>query len=319
MGTARPHAIATRGTRPGAAARAPTVSIVVPVYNGARFLREALDSILSQTFTDFELIAVDDRSTDETPAILAEYAAREPRLRVIANPVNLKLPASLNVGFAAARGQWFTWTSDDNVLDPAMLDCLLGAATEGQGADVVYAGFRVIDDAGRVLRRESVADPADMVFGNVVGCCFLYRREMDRVLGGYDETLFGVEDYDFWVRAARHGFLFRPVDAELYSYRRHERSLTSTRSRSIHRLAAQVMLREIAALPPSSRRAEAYVRLVCKDHYDRRWELLRRAWRDDRATVLAHWRELAGWLKYSVRVRLGTRLWQLRKPAGALR
>lgn len=280
----------------------PLISLVLPVYNGARFLPAALDSIFAQSFTDFELIAVDDCSSDATPAILADYAARYPNMRVLTNAANSKLPASLNNGFRAARGTWFSWTSDDNLLHPDTLE-QLAAEAQADPADILYADFRVIDGDGVFVRQETVEPPENLLFGNAVGCCFLYRREVDAALGGYDEQLFGVEDYDFWLRAAAHGFSFRPVHRELYSYRRHGESLTDTRARQIHALTAQVMLREIEALPSSPRRAEAYVRLACRDPYTLRWHLLGVAVRDDPVVVMRHLPAIARWLKYALWVR----------------
>ena len=120
---------------PDAQGAAPLISLVLPVYNGARYLPLALDSIFAQSFTDFELIAVDDCSTDATPAILADYAARHPNMRVLTNQANSKLPASLNNGFRAARGRWFSWTSDDNLLHPDTLEQLASEAA-GDSADI---------------------------------------------------------------------------------------------------------------------------------------------------------------------------------------
>ena len=176
------------------------VSLVLPVYNGERYLAEALDSIFAQSFTDFELIAVDDCSNDATPRILADYAARHPNMRVIRNAQNAKLPATLNNGFREARGEWFSWTSDDNTLDPDMLARLHEAAEAGD-ADIYYADFRFIDADGEVTGSCRAGEPHEIVVGNPIGCCFL--REVDGSLGGYDEALFGVEDYDFWLRAER--------------------------------------------------------------------------------------------------------------------
>ena len=82
----------------------PLISIVLPVYNGEKYLRESIDSILAQTMRDWELIVVDDCSKDATPAILAEYAARDRRIRVLRNEENQRLPRSLNIGFAETRG-----------------------------------------------------------------------------------------------------------------------------------------------------------------------------------------------------------------------
>lgn len=288
-----------------AKAAGPIVSIVMPVYNGERFLREAIDSVLGQTFTQFELIVVDDCSTDSTPAILAEYAARDPRLAIVKNARNMKLPASLNAGFAAARGQWFSWTSDDNVLLPSMLARLMAEAAGNPYADIIYSDYRIIDAEG-ARRGRVVAGPRErLIVDNVVGCSFIYRRDVDRALGGYDADLFGLEDYDFWLRAARAGYAFHPVAEELYLYRRHDSSLTDTRARKIREMIARVLPGHIASLPPSPLRAEAHLRLATRDPFTFRWRAVLAALSDDPCTVLRSGRDITAWLKASIRTRLG--------------
>jgi glycosyltransferase involved in cell wall biosynthesis len=93
----------------------PVVSIGMPVYNGERFLRQALDSLLSQTYRDFELIISDNASNDSTPAICAEYAARDSRIRYIRQPKNLGASANFKLVFDEALGQYFTWAAHDDV------------------------------------------------------------------------------------------------------------------------------------------------------------------------------------------------------------
>lgn len=286
-------------------ARGPAVSIVMPVFNGERYLREAIGSVLAQTFTEFELIAVDDCSTDSTSAILAEYAERDSRITVVRNPHNLKLPASLNAGFARATGQWFSWTSDDNVQLPGMLSRLLAEAQSNPDADIIYSDYRIIDADGARRARVAAGPKERLVVDNVVGCSFLYRREVDRRIGGYDADLFGLEDYDFWLRAAKAGFTFHPVAAELYLYRRHEGSLTDTRARRIRDMIARVLPEHIAALPPSPLRAEAQLRLATRDPFTFRWRAVLAALRDDAGTVMGNGRDIVAWMKASVRIRLG--------------
>ncbi len=283
---------------------APAISIVLPVYNGERYLREALDSIFAQTFADFELIAVDDRSSDSSPEILAEYAARDPRMRVVTQPENAKLPAALNAGFRRARGRWFTWTSDDNILLPQTLAELWAAAGANPQADIVYADFHLIrgddDEAGEV----QVGEPEDLIFSNTIGCCFLYAREVDERIGGYDEDLFGIEDYDFWLRAEAAGFAFHHVHKPLYRYRRHEDSLTDQRARHIRELAVRILVPRVAALPRGSRRARANLELATRDPYTIRPRFLWRALRDDPQVVAHGWRDIADWLRACIRVRV---------------
>ena len=100
----------------------PKISIVLPVYNREKLLPKAIESCLNQTFKDFELIIIDDCSKDKSFEIAKEYAKQDQRIKVIRNEPNKRLPASLNIAFKEARGQYFTWTSDDNLLHENALE-----------------------------------------------------------------------------------------------------------------------------------------------------------------------------------------------------
>lgn len=213
------------------------ISIVLPTYNGARYLRESLDSCLAQADPDWELIIVDDCSTDDTPALVAEYVARDSRIRALRNPVNRRLPASLNEGFAHARGELLTWTSDDNRFRPAALQRMREHLEANPAADLVYTDFSVIDAAGRRTGPGWTGPAADLPFRDVVGACFLYRRALHDRLRGYDDEMALVEDYDFWLRASVE-FRLEWLREDLYEYRWHDRSLTTTQETRI-RLAHQ--------------------------------------------------------------------------------
>ena len=295
------------GVLPAESARtgdSPAISIVLPVYNGERFLAAALDSIFAQSFDNFELIAVDDRSSDNTPAILADYAAREPRMRVITNPTNRKLPASLNAGFAEAKGNWLSWTSDDNLLLPDMLARLVKARDSNPDADIIHADYRIIDENGAERSYVTTGPASDLVIDNTIGCCFLYRREVDAALGGYDESLFGVEDYDFWLRAKDHGFAFHRLACAPYLYRRHSGSLTDTRARHIQTLLHDRLDGVVSSLPCSNLRARARFRLATRNPYSFRPQLLLTAFADSPAVVCKQWRSILLWLRTSLGVRL---------------
>ncbi|VVT07116.1 glycosyltransferase family 2 protein [Erythrobacter sp. EC-HK427] len=289
------------GTLPQAA---PAVSIVLPVFNGAAYLAQALDSVLAQSFTGFELICVDDCSTDATPEILANYAQRDSRIRVIRNAANKKLPGSLNVGFAAARADWLSWTSDDNILLPDTLAELVKARDAHPAADIIHADYRVIDPEGTHRQRIRTGPADHLPLDNTIGCCFLYRREVDARLGGYDESLFGMEDYDFWLRAWRAGFTFHHLPSELYLYRRHPGSLTDQRARHIQQLVHDRLLGEVEALPASAFRARARARLATRDTYTFRPAHLLRAFGESPMAVLGQLRAILTWLRISLAVRL---------------
>ncbi|WP_421839638.1 glycosyltransferase family 2 protein [Novosphingobium sp.] len=251
----------------------PRVSVVLPVHNGAAYLDAAIGSILGQTFRDFELICVDDGSTDETPSILRRHAQADGRVRIITNRPNKGLPGALNTGFAAARGMLHTWTSDDNIARPHMLARLVAALDADPGVAIAYADFSVIDANGAVIGCHKMGPACDLLLGNRIGAAFLYRAEVTKALSGYDEALFGVEDYDFWLRASRR-FYFVKLDEDLYLYRRHEASLTGRRALRIHRLGSQVIRRELARVPSRTLRARALVEHGLASRLDPRLDML---------------------------------------------
>ena len=268
---------------------------MLPVHNGEVFLAQAIESILAQTFADFELIAVDDCSRDSSPAILARYAARDSRMRIVTLDRNVRLPGALNAGFAQARADWLTWTSDDNILHPAMLATLAAERDKRPAADVLYAGYRVIDAEGRAIGEVAAESDDHLLERNVVGCCFLYRRAVHEKLGGYDDALFGVEDYDFWLRAARAGFRLQPVDAQLYDYRRHESSLTDRRWHDIRAGVEHVVEREIERTADPNLRARGWLKLFTGNPYRPAFRFLLKALWTRPSVVFARWRDLLSW------------------------
>ena len=272
----------------------PRVSMVMPVHNGARWLADAIASVLAQDFTDFELILVDDASRDDSPAIMADAAARDPRVRVLRLDTNAGLPAALNHGFAAARGALHSWTSDDNLLRPQMLARLVATLEAHPAADIVYADFTLIDDAGTELGRSRVGPIERLLHGNNVGACFLYRARVTEALGGYDTALFGVEDYDFWLRAAQR-FAFVALHEDLYIYRKHGGSLTSQRAEQIQALTAAIVERALPAELPARSRSEILLGLALRSRSRWRLDLVRRAFRADPAHVAARLPAIARW------------------------
>lgn len=213
----------------------PKVSIVLPVYNGGRYLKESIDSIIAQTFTDWELIVVDDCSTDNSRDIAEEYIKADSRIHIIHNAVNQKLPKSLNIGFSAASGNYFTWTSDDNIYMPDALKIMAEFLDNVNDVYMVRADMLDIDENGKVLGESSTYSDEKLYIHNCVGACFMYKREVRDIIGNYDENFFGVEDYEYWLRIRqRLGRIFS-IPQSLYLYRRHTGSLTLTREKEIHR------------------------------------------------------------------------------------
>ncbi len=127
------------------------MSIGLPVYNGERFLREALDGLLAQTFGDFELIVADNASTDGTEAICREYAAADPRIRYVRNPTNIGSLPNFNLTFAYARGRFFKWAADDDVVQPEFVGRCLELLERQPDVVLCHSHTRIIDTNGAVL------------------------------------------------------------------------------------------------------------------------------------------------------------------------
>jgi glycosyltransferase involved in cell wall biosynthesis len=129
----------------------PKISIGLPVYNGARYLREAIDSILGQTYRDFELIICDNASTDETAAICAEYAGRELRIRYHRQARNIGATANFNHTFELARGAYFKWAAHDDILAPTYLEKCVTALDQAPDAALCQSLVEIVDDQGNCL------------------------------------------------------------------------------------------------------------------------------------------------------------------------
>lgn len=203
----------------------PLISIILPVHNGAKYLRLAINSCLNQSYENLELIIVDDCSTDDSLLIAEDFKSKDSRVTIIQNPINLTLPGSLNIGHNQAKGDFITWTSDDNIYQKDAIKMLYNTLID-RDVDVVYSDHLIIDDEGVLVRQMRLKDLEYLLFYGVIGACFLYKREVYFRNDGYNEKLFLVEDYDFWLRALKHSSFFRLENPGYYFYRYHPNSLT---------------------------------------------------------------------------------------------
>ncbi|MDA1264787.1 MAG: glycosyltransferase family A protein [Planctomycetota bacterium] len=137
---------------PALASGRPLVTVGLPVFNGERYLRGALEANLAQTFEDFELLVCDNASTDATSEILREFAARDPRVRVHRHDENLGAAGNYNSAVALARGTYFRWTPHDDLVAPTHLERLMEVhRAEGDGLALVYPQTSIIDAEGLVV------------------------------------------------------------------------------------------------------------------------------------------------------------------------
>jgi glycosyltransferase involved in cell wall biosynthesis len=195
------------------------VSVVIPTYNRARCIGRALESVLGQSHADFEVIVVDDGSTDDTARIVREYAGADRRVRWVPCPRRRGAQAARNTGVRAARGGWIAFLDSDDEWLPDSLALRLGYAM-GRGLHVVHSDCYVSDPGGAELRRWGLPAVAGRAYGPLLqrsGTTFpslLISREAVSRIGGLDETIQSFQEWDTAIRLAKHyefGFIAEPT------------------------------------------------------------------------------------------------------------
>jgi glycosyltransferase involved in cell wall biosynthesis len=203
-----------------------TISVIIPAYNYARYLSEAIDSVFAQTYPALEVIVVDDGSTDDTPAVLAAYGDR---IRAIRQQ-NQGVSAARNTGIAAARGEYVAFLDADDLWQPAKLEAQMARFDADPNFGLVYCGAESFDAEGQTLHvlRDGIEGRVaiNMLRHEPViaapGSNIIAPRRVAEEIGGFDTRMIGSEDWDFSYRvASRYAIGF--AGEVLVRYRIHER------------------------------------------------------------------------------------------------
>jgi glycosyltransferase involved in cell wall biosynthesis len=205
----------------------PKVSVLMPVYNGELYLREAIDSILNQTFSDFELIIIDDCSKDGSVELIKTYT--DSRIRLIANPVNQGLRFILNQGNRLAQAEYIARMDCDDISLPQRLAKQVAYLDRHPEIALVGAQSIYIDTAGKVMDSQNMfwcaTKPSSIRWTAGYECPFVHPLVMYRKqvlwgeLGGYDETADFAEDYEMWLRLLEHDYKGANLTEVLLKYR----------------------------------------------------------------------------------------------------
>ena len=241
----------------------PKVSIILPTYNGARYIEQSIDSCLNQTYTNIELIIVDDNSKDETAKIINSY--NDKRIKYIRHKNNEGLPTALNTGFAYSTGQYLTWTSDDNQYLPTAIEEMASLLAKNKAVDMVYTDYwvRYLETGDEELRK--MPSVLNLAKGNNMGACFLYTRRVYEAVGNYNPKYKLVEDYDYWIRISKR-FNVMHYPKPLYVYGEHSKSLTNTRYNEMILFAA--ILKYKAGYISISELRESFFSSFYRTNYD---------------------------------------------------
>jgi glycosyltransferase involved in cell wall biosynthesis len=223
------------------------VSVVMNVYNGARFLADAVESVLGQTRRDLELIVVDDGSTDGSLSILQQYAGRDSRLRILEQR-HAGVPAAANAGIRAARFDWIARTDSDDRMLPHRLDRQLAFVREHPELDVACsycyfinaAGKRIGSSTSQIDMERGLRDKRPSLFVELAQSTVLMRKSAILRVGGYREDLPYAEDRDLWGRLATTGHAIGCQQEFLEEFRLHGGSMTMHRAAMQHEVCSLI-------------------------------------------------------------------------------
>lgn len=209
---------------PGAAAasREPVVSVVIPCHDYGHYLPQAVHSVLAQTYPDWELVVVDDGSTDDTAAVARSLIADHPGRRIrLLRQANAGVSAARNAGIAATAGRYVLPLDADDVIAPTMLERTVAVLDRRPEIAIVSTDVSVFTDDG--LPAQALQLPAydkDLLLRRLIMFyCSLYRREVWRTVGGYAEDMRTGEDWDFWIACAERGFTAHHLHEALFGAR----------------------------------------------------------------------------------------------------
>ena len=224
------------------------ISVLMTVYNCDKYLQEAIDSILNQTWSDFEFIIVDDGSTDNSLQILKEYT--DPRIKVITYEENKGVAHARNVGLEQCTSEFVAIMDADDIALPDSLKLQYEYLMEHKEIDGVYAKFRLLDVDGRLLEGERPTAyynykyvKAIMIFENTIAnlTAMFRRRIVEEYQLRYDETCKIGSDYRFWIEYLRHGKIVG-LDQVVCYYRLRHHSLYNNSSLSAQKESMRQMI-----------------------------------------------------------------------------
>ena len=206
----------------------PKVNIIMSVYNGDKYLREAIDSILNQTFTDFEFIIINDGSTDQTKEILESYT--DPRIRLF-HQENMGLTKSLNKGLRLAEGEYISRQDADDISEPERIEQEVKFLDDNPQVALVGTHVSFIDKQGKEFDGWKPPCGHEEIRKKLMkGNCFCHgsvmiRRECLSAIGVYREVFKHTQDYDLWLRLSER-YKVANLNKVLYRFRRHPKAIS---------------------------------------------------------------------------------------------
>lgn len=220
----------------------PIVTVVVPCYNHAQYLPEAVESVVSQTLTDWEIIIVNDGSPDATSHVTRELIDKYPGRRIrLLERKNGGLAQARNAGIRVAAGTYILPLDADDRIEPTMLEKTVALLESDPGIGVAYTDVTHFGTAEKTVQAAEF-DFKKLCLGNQLSYCSLFRREIWEQVGGYRSWLFGYEDWDFWISGGEQGVVARRIPEALLRYRVKDSSMFTDALAHDKALRARIVL-----------------------------------------------------------------------------
>ena len=198
----------------------PFVSVVMPSYNAEKYISEAIQSVIAQTYENWELLIIDDCSTDSTANIVKQFSDVDSRITLYSNPKNMGVALTRNKGMNLAKGSWIALLDSDDVWHKDKLEKQLVAA-ENTGADIIYCSYSLMDKNGEHLSDFIVPERTsydDMLRKNVIGCSTVFMRS-PILIHHHFSTEHYHEDYVLWLELLKSGYIAAASTDVLVDYR----------------------------------------------------------------------------------------------------
>ncbi len=208
----------------------PEITILLPVYNGDKYLKKAIESILKQTFSNFEFIIVNDGSTDNSLEIIKSF--NDPRIKIINNKKNLGLIKSLNIGLEQAKGRYIARLDADDIALENRLEKQYNYLEKNKNVTLIGGGAEIINNEGKYVRKKLPITDFDQIkfWALFIGNPFLhssifFRKKDINSINGYSHKYKHVEDYDLYLRLIKNGYKIINLPEIFIKYRIHNQSI----------------------------------------------------------------------------------------------
>jgi glycosyltransferase involved in cell wall biosynthesis len=222
----------------------PEITVIVTCYNYGQYLTEAVNSVLNQSYKNFELVIVNDGSTDNSKEIASQIIAANPELAIIlVNMKNSGQPAiSRNKGISMSRGKFILCLDADDMIDPEMLNECFNILENNPDISIVYTDtLYLLKNSQQVVKSRTYSALLLKDF-NFIPYCSMFKQEIWKKTGGYRENVKGMEDWDFWIAASANNFKGFYLEKPLFFYRKHDEGVFQTALKDFSKTYAKIVL-----------------------------------------------------------------------------